>query len=79
MAVQQYPVLAMPPHRARQCERLGVLADRGEAGGVVGVVDSDHFLLDDRPLVEVGGDVVRRRADQLDASVVAPGGTAWRP
>ena len=45
--------------------------------GVVAVVDADHVLLDDRALVEVGGDVVGGRADQLHAAVeglvVGPG------
>ena len=34
------------------------------------VVDADHVLLDDRALVEVGRDEVRRRADQLHAAGV---------
>ena len=33
------------------------------------VVDPQHVLLDDRALVEVGGDVVGGRADQLDAAL----------
>ena len=36
---------------------------------VVSVVDPDDVLFDDRSLVEIGGDEVARRADQLDAAI----------
>ena len=53
------------------------LADRAQRGHLHRVVDPLHALLADRALVEVGGDVVRRRADQLHAAlaglVVGPG------
>ena len=39
--------------------------DRHQLAGGAGVVDPHDFLLDDRPLVEVRGDVMRGRADQL--------------
>ena len=35
------------------------------------VIDPGDVLLDDRPGVEFGGDVVRGRADQLDAAPAA--------
>ena len=64
--------------RCSQCQRTARESARHSASWptvarvrrVVGVVDPDHLLLDDRALVEVGGDVVRRRADQLHAAVV---------
>ena len=40
--------------------------DQVRRGGAV--VHPDHVLLDDRTLVELSGDVVGRRADQLDAA-----------
>jgi hypothetical protein len=40
------------------------------------VVDPHHVLLDDRALVEVGGDVVGGGADQLHARGRTPGGRA---
>ena len=36
----------------------------------VAVADPDHVLVDDRPLVEVGRDVVGGDPDQLDAPLV---------
>ena len=64
--------------RARR-DRLRVPADGRESAGVEGVVDPDDLLLDDRALVEVGGDVVGGGADQLHARGRTPGGRAWRP
>ena len=48
---------------------LEVATARGEALDVVAVGDVDGVLLDDRPLVEIGGGVVRRGADELDATL----------
>src|SRR6516165_4965384 len=57
----------MPAHGAGQRYPLGVAADGREVFRAAGVVDPGYFLLDDRALVQVGGDVVRGRADQLHA------------
>ena len=59
----------MPPDRAGQHLGLDVAAGADHRVLVVGVVDAHHVLLDDRALVEVGGHVVRGRADELDAAV----------
>ena len=69
VTVEQDPVLAVPAHGPGQCERLGVLPDRGESRRVEGVVDADDFLLDDGALVQVGGDVVGGGAHLLDAPI----------
>ena len=53
--------------RARHSASWPTVAERPR---VVGVVDPDHLLLDDRTLVEVGGHVVRGRSDQLHAAGV---------
>ena len=58
----------MPAHGAGQHHAFDVAADRGDLLGRHRVVDPLDVLLDDRALVEVGGDVVRGRADQLDAA-----------
>ena len=49
---------------------LHVLAESHHVRRGVGVGDASDVLLDDRPLVQVGGHVVRGRADQLDAAIV---------
>src|SRR6478735_10787502 len=40
-AVAQHPALAVPAHRSRQRQRLGVAADGGQRVRVEGVVDPD--------------------------------------
>src|ERR1700677_4435676 len=66
-AVPQHAVLVVPAHRAGEGDPLGVTANRREVFRAAGVVHPGDFLLDDRALVEVRGDVVRGRADQLHA------------
>jgi O-acetylserine/cysteine efflux transporter len=65
VAVEQDPVVGVPADGPGQGEALGVTADGHQLGRAVRVVDPGHLLLDDRPLVQVGRDVVRGRADQL--------------
>jgi O-acetylserine/cysteine efflux transporter len=69
-AVEQYPVVGVPADSAAEGEALGVPADRGQLGRAVRVVDPGDLLLDDRPLVEVRGGVVRGGADELDPARV---------
>src|SRR5690349_23078857 len=69
-AVEQDPVVGVPADGPGQGEALGVTADGHQLGRAVRVVDPGHLLLDDRPLVQVGRDVVRGRADQLDPARV---------
>ena len=38
----------------------------------VGMIDDRNVLGDDRTFVEIGGDIVRRRADHLDAPLIGP-------
>jgi drug/metabolite transporter (DMT)-like permease len=70
VAVEQDPVVGVPADRPGQGDALGVPADGHQLGRAVRVVDPGHLLLDDRPLVQVGGDVVRGGADQLDPARV---------
>jgi O-acetylserine/cysteine efflux transporter len=70
VAVEQDPVVGVPADGPGQGEALGVPADGHQLGRAVRVVDPGHLLLDDRPLVQVGCDVVRGRADQLDPARV---------
>jgi O-acetylserine/cysteine efflux transporter len=67
VAVEQDPVVGVPADRAGQGEALGVPADGHQLRRAVRVIDPGDLLLDDRPLVQVGRDVVRGGADQLDA------------
>jgi len=52
---------------AGQHLRLDVAAKADVILGALGVGDADRILLDDPAFVEVGGDVMRRCTDQLDA------------
>jgi len=70
VSVEQDPVVGMPADGPGQGEALGVTADGHQFGRAVRVVDPGHLLLDDRPLVQVSGDVVRGGADQLDPARV---------
>ena len=70
MAVQQDAVLDKPLHRARQHHAFDIAANRSQGIRVHRMIDPLDALLDDRPLVEVAGDEMRRRADQLDAAVM---------
>jgi drug/metabolite transporter (DMT)-like permease len=70
VAIEQDPVVGMPADGPGQGEALGVPADSHQLGRAVRMVDPGHLLLDDRPLVQVGRDVVRGRADQLDPARV---------
>jgi hypothetical protein len=60
-------VLRVPGHGAREHLGLHVPAGLGEAFRRERVIDPDHVLLDDRPLVKVRCHVVGGGADQLDA------------
>lgn len=55
---------------AGEHDPLDVAADPDQVRDLVGVADPDHVLVDDRPGIELGGDVVGGRADQLDAALV---------
>ena len=63
--VQQDAVLGMPLHGLGERAALHVPAHLDELLRRAPVVHPDDFLLDDRSLVQGGGDVVRRGADQL--------------
>src|SRR5580658_6703707 len=63
VVVEQHPVLRVPGHGAGEHLGLDVTARLREPLGRQRMVHPDHVLLDDRPLVQVRGDVVRGRAD----------------
>ena len=54
-------------------------ADRDMVLGRLRMGDAGNVLLDDRTFVEIGRDVMRRRADQLDAALNRPACTDWHP
>ena len=58
-------------HRPRQDHPLDVRAEPGQVVDGVPMIDPHHVLLDDRAVVEFLGDVVRGRADQLHAALLA--------
>src|SRR5262245_57223277 len=51
VAVEQYPVFAVPPDRACEHLRLDIPAGRRQLVRVEGMVDPGHVLLDDGALV----------------------------
>lgn len=76
-AEQEDPALGVGGDGPGQDEALEVAADDLEVAGPVGVGDPGRVLVDDRALVELGGDVVGGGADDLHAPgeglVVGPG------
>src|SRR3954447_6680220 len=71
-AVGHDAVFEVPLDGAREHEALDVAADPHEICTGVAVTPAGDILLDDRPLVELCRDVVRRRADHLDPSLERP-------
>src|SRR6187402_1798142 len=69
-AVSDDAVLRMPQHGARQHLALDIGSATLQVGGGVGVGRAGDVLLDDRPLVQVLGHVVGRRADQLHTALL---------
>ena len=63
-------MLAVPFHGARQHLAFRVAPNGSEILNRAAVVHAGHVLLDDRAFVEIGCDVVRRSANELDAAVV---------
>ena len=57
-------------HRPRQHAAFDIAALADQVVGRVAVADALDVLLDDRPFVEVGGDIMRGGADQLDAALM---------
>jgi probable blue pigment (indigoidine) exporter len=76
-AEEEDPPLGVGGDGAGQHHPLEVAADDAQVVGPAGVGDPCRVLVDDRALVEPGGDVVGRRSDHLDAPVprlvVGPG------
>ena len=66
--IEQHPVLEELATRAGQHAALDVAPLAHQIVGRVAVADALDVLLDDRALVEIGGDEMRGRADQLDAA-----------
>ncbi len=60
----------MGVHGPRQHLAFDIPADRDVILGRLRMGDAGDVLLDDRTLVEIGGDVMRRRADQLYAALI---------
>jgi probable blue pigment (indigoidine) exporter len=66
-AEQEDPSVGVGGHGPGQHQPLEVAPDDLELAGPVGVGDPGGVLVDDRALVELGGDVVGRGADDLHA------------
>src|SRR5919106_5672729 len=70
IAVEEDAVLDVPAHGAGEGHALHVAPDARELGDAMGVVDAGDLLLDDRPFVEVLGDVVGGGTDELHTAGV---------
>jgi uncharacterized membrane protein len=66
-AEEEDPALGVGGHGPGQHQPLEVAADDLELAGAVGMGDPGGVLVDDRALVELGGDVVGGSADHLHA------------
>ena len=66
--VQEDAMFEVILHGARERNGFDVATDRFQCLDVVSVVDAFDGLFDDRPLVQIAGDVVRRRANQFHAA-----------
>ena len=64
--IAEHAALRIPLDGAIQHHALELRSDGDQVLGHNGVIDACDFLLDDRAFIEVGGDVMCRRADQLD-------------
>ena len=71
VAVHEDATLRVEANGLREDATLHVLTERHHVRRRIGVRDAGDVLLDDRPLVQVGGHVVGGRADQLDAAIVS--------
>src|ERR1039457_563890 len=71
-AVDDHAVVEVQRHRAGEHEALDVAPHALQLASALAVVDADDVLVDDRPVIELLGDVVRGRADQLDAPLARP-------
>ena len=69
-AVDQHPIFEVMRQRPREHAPFDVAALAHEVVGGVAVRDALDVLLDDRTLVEIGGDEMRGGADQFDAARV---------
>ncbi len=60
----------MVAHAAGEREALAVAPEPQQILGRMEVLRANDLLLDDRPFIKVGGDVMAGGADELDAAVV---------
>ena len=60
----------MGVHGARQNLAFDIAADRDIILGRLRMGDAGNVLLDNRAFVEIGSNIMRRRADQLDAALI---------
>ena len=70
LAPAREPGLGKKPYRAREHSSFDVMTDLHQVPSCVRVRHALDVLLDDRALVEVAGDEVGRRTDQLHAACV---------
>src|SRR5438552_17565640 len=69
-AVEDHAVGQMIADRARQHAPLDIASFADEILGRVTMADAFDVLVDDLPLVEIAGDVMRGGADQFDAALM---------
>ena len=59
----------MIAHGSRQHDVFQIAPDANHIGNRMGMIDTLDGLIDDRPLVEVGGDIVRGRTDNFYTTI----------
>jgi hypothetical protein len=76
-AVHEHPVVNVSSQGPRKDRDLEVPAPALQVLDIVAMADPQHVLVNDRTVVQVGGDVVSRDTDELHATfvglVVGPG------
>lgn len=62
----------MPRHRAGQYGPFYIRTEANQIVDPVAVIDPNDILFDDRPLIKILGDVMRRCANEFDTTLPSP-------
>ena len=70
MTIQKNSMFDVPLHRSRENGTFDITTDTRTGFHAHRMIHTRDVLLDDRALIEISGDVVSGRADQLHAPIV---------